>query len=53
MIDTNFEFTFLPNTFKDPDDEKLIYTAQMKGKDSLPIWIEFDSESRKLMIVPP
>jgi hypothetical protein len=41
----SFEVTIPENTFFDPDDFKLSFSAQLSNGTSLPSWLEFDPET--------
>ena len=46
-IDTAFESIFDSDTFVDPDDDTLTYTATLSDGSALPSWLSFDESLRK------
>jgi len=44
--DQAFSFAFALNTFSDPDNDVLSYTANEEGNTSLPSWLSFDGSTR-------
>ncbi|HEU5145200.1 MAG TPA: putative Ig domain-containing protein [Chryseosolibacter sp.] len=47
-----FSFTFGVNTFTDPDNDVLTYTATLSGGSPLPSWLSFTSSSRNFSGTP-
>lgn len=50
--DVAFNFQFELNTFQDPDDQVLSYTAQLSGGGPLPAWLTFNPENRTFSGTP-
>ncbi|MFL0682803.1 MAG: Ig-like domain-containing protein [Algoriphagus aquaeductus] len=50
--DEAFNFQFELNTFQDPDDQVLSYTAQLSGGGPLPAWLMFDPAERTFSGTP-
>ncbi|PVY38664.1 Ig-like domain-containing protein, partial [Pontibacter virosus] len=53
VIGTSFSFTFTANTFFDPDNDLLTYTADLKDGNLLPSWLSFDGATRAFLGTPP
>lgn len=47
-----FDFTFAENTFSDPEDEDLTYTATLDGGAPLPSWLTFTPATRNFNGTP-
>ncbi len=45
-VGQRFQFTVPLDTFRDPNDDLLIYNATRSGKGSLPGWLKFDPATR-------
>src|SRR5690606_29679532 len=50
--DALFEFTFDANTFSDPENDTLTYTARESGEASPPGWLTFDANTRTFSGTP-
>ncbi|KAJ6228980.1 dystroglycan-related [Anaeramoeba flamelloides] len=46
IITVDFEYTFDAETFVNKDGTELTYSAHRKGSPNLPLWLQFDSNSR-------
>lgn len=49
----NFNFCFDPNTFFDPDQQGLSYSAEQPNNATLPGWLSFDSTTRCFSSITP
>lgn len=47
-----FNFQFAANTFNDPDEDMLTYSAQLNGGGALPAWLSFNSATRTFSGTP-
>ncbi len=47
-----FMFTFEENTFVDPDQDILTYSAKLSDNSELPAWLSFDSDTRTFSGLP-
>jgi len=50
--DSDFNFQFAENTFEDPENDTLIYTATLSNSESLPNWLKFNSTTRTFSGTP-
>ncbi len=50
--DSDFSFIFAEETFEDPDDDPLTYTATLEGNIPLPDWLNFIGVSRTFSGIP-
>ncbi|MGC1242924.1 MAG: putative Ig domain-containing protein [Chryseosolibacter sp.] len=48
-----FSFAFAANTFSDPDNDLLTYSATLSGGSSLPSWLSFSPSTRTFSGTPP
>ncbi|WP_041764141.1 putative Ig domain-containing protein [[Leptolyngbya] sp. PCC 7376] len=51
-IEEFFNFTFFSKTFKDEDDDNLIYTATLADGPALPTWLDFDPSTQTFSGTP-
>lgn len=52
VIDETFQFTFNVNTFSDPEEDQLTYTATLSDGGELPSWLNFDGDNREFSGTP-
>ncbi|MBD2043131.1 putative Ig domain-containing protein [Microcoleus sp. FACHB-672] len=50
--DSVFNYTFAVNTFTDPDNDTLTYSATQTGGDALPAWLTFNAATRTFSGTP-
>ncbi|AHM62227.1 Kelch repeat-containing protein [Flammeovirgaceae bacterium 311] len=53
VIGTAFSFFFDANTFTDPDNDVLTYTASQSNNTALPAWLSFNATTRSFSGTPP
>lgn len=51
-VNNPFNYVIPANTFSDPDNDALGYTAQLSGGGALPSWLHFDSATRTFSGTP-
>ncbi|MFD1143668.1 malectin domain-containing carbohydrate-binding protein, partial [Larkinella insperata] len=52
-VGSTFNYQFGENSFTDPDNDVLIYTAIQSNNSPLPAWLSFDATTRTFSGVPP
>ena len=51
-VGTAFSYVFPANTFSDPDNDPLSYTAELSDGSALPSWLSFTSATRSFSGIP-
>lgn len=51
-VNNPFNYVMPANTFSDPDNDTLSYTAQLSGGGALPSWLHFDGSTRTFSGTP-